>query len=92
MRQVLAEVAEAFRDADRGAVAVSHPGRHDQDVGRVLVERHVGAEAQLASVGGPHDVVDPDGRPRQWNVAGVEVLVLPCEDCLVPRQGIAQAH
>ena len=93
VRQILAEVAEAFSDADRVAVGVSHPGRHDQHVGRVLVERLVGAEAQLAGVGGPHDVVDTDGgRRRQPNVAGVEALVLARKDFLVPRKRITQAH
>ena len=59
----------------------------------MLVERLVGAEAQLAGVGSPHDVVDTDGsRLRQPNVAGVEVLVVARKDFLVPRQGIPQTH
>ena len=92
MRQILAEVAEALGNADRVTAGIAHLSRHDQDVGRVLVERLVGAEAQLAGLGGPHDVVDTDGgRRRQPNVPGVEVLVLACEDFLVPRKGITQA-
>ena len=93
VRQILPESAETFRDPDRVSAGVSHPGGHDQHVGRVLVEQRVGAEAQLAGVGGPHDVVDTDGRRRrQPNVAGFEALVRARKDFLVPRKGITQAH
>jgi hypothetical protein len=93
VREILAEVGEAFSDADRVAAGVPHAGRHDEGVGCVLVERHVGAEAQLAGLGAPYELVDAHGsRPLEANVAGVEALVFARKDFHVPRKRITQAH
>jgi hypothetical protein len=61
-RAAVLTIGAAWRDADRAPTCVSHAGRHNEGIGRVLFERIVRMEAQFPGRRVPDDWVNPNRR------------------------------